>query len=165
LPDPPVGSIIGSTMTDLYDRLQVSPRAEPDVIRAAYRALAKRLHPDSGGDPGRMVELNEAWSVLGDPIQRAVYDAKRGQPIFATVTQAAGPSRPGGTVLDFGRYAGWTVDQVADNDPDYLEWLIRTPIGRRLRAEVETVLTERAVAMAALRPRPQPARSGRFSRR
>jgi len=152
-------------MTDLYDRLQVSPRAEPDVIRAAYRALAKRLHPDSGGDPGRMVELNEAWSVLGDPIQRAVYDAKRGQPIFATVTQAAGPSRPGGTVLDFGRYAGWTVDQVADNDPDYLEWLIRTPIGRRLRAEVETVLTERAVAMAALRPRPQPARSGRFSRR
>jgi curved DNA-binding protein CbpA len=163
LSDPPVGSIIGSTMTDLYDRLQVSPRAEPDVIRAAYRALAKRLHPDSGGDSGRMVELNEAWSVLSDPIQRAVYDAKRGQPIFASVTQAASPSHPGGTVLDFGRYAGWTVDQVADNDPDYLEWLIRTPIGRRLRAEVETVLTERAVAMAALRPKP--AKAGRFARR
>ena len=163
MPDPSVGSIIGTAMTDLYDRLQVSPRAEPDVIRAAYRALAKRLHPDSGGDPGRMVELNEAWSVLSDPVQRAVYDAKRGQPIFATVTQAASPSRPGGTVLDFGRYAGWSVNQVADTDPDYLEWLIRTPIGRRLRAEVEGVLTERAVAAAALRPKPT--RTGRFARR
>jgi hypothetical protein len=52
---------------------------------------------------------------------------------------------------------------VADNDPDYLEWLIRTPIGRRLRAEVEVVLTERAAAAAALRPKP--ARTSRFARR
>jgi molecular chaperone DnaJ len=150
-------------MTDLYERLQISPRAEHDVIRAAYRALAKRLHPDSGGDPGQMVALNEAWSVLSDPAQRAVYDAKRGQPIFATVTPVARPSRPGGTALDFGRYAGWSVNEVADNDPDYLEWLIRTPIGRRLRAEVEVVLTERAAAAAALRPKP--ARTSRFARR
>ena len=150
-------------MTDLYDRLQVSPRAESDVIRAAYRALAKRLHPDSGGDPGRMVDLNEAWSVLSDPIQRAVYDAKHGQPVFATVTQTARPANAGGTVLDFGRYAGRSVNGIADTDPDYLEWLIRTPIGRRLRAEVERVLTERAVAAAALRPKPT--RTGRFARR
>ena len=110
-----------------------------------------------------MVELNEAWSVLSDPIQRAVYDAKRGQPIFATVIQAARAAHPGGTVLDFGRYAGWSVNEIADSDPDYLEWLIRTPIGRRLRVEVEGVLTDRAVAAAALRPKPT--RNGRFARR
>jgi molecular chaperone DnaJ len=150
-------------MTDLYERLQVSPRAEPEVIRAAYRALAKKAHPDSGGDAGRMVALNEAWSVLGDPIQRALYDTKRGQPIFGAVMPVARPSRPGGTVLDFGRYAGLSVNEVANNDPDYLEWLVRTPIGRRLRAEVGAILAERASAAAALRPKP--VRNGQFARR
>jgi len=139
-------------MTDLYDRLQVTPRAEPEVIRAAYRALAKKSHPDSGGDPRTMVLINEAWSVLGDPAQRAVYDSARGLPGCSSVVAAPSSARRSGTVLDFGRYAGWSVGEVVDQDPDYLEWLVRTPIGRRLRAEVEAVLAERAAASAALRP-------------
>src|SRR5450759_2382868 len=37
-------------MPDLYEVLQVHPRAEPDVLRAAYRVLARKYHPDHGGD-------------------------------------------------------------------------------------------------------------------
>lgn len=60
-----------------YERLGVDPTASPEQLRAAYRALARRLHPDArGGSPSpAMAELNEAWRVLSDPARRAAYDA------------------------------------------------------------------------------------------
>lgn len=60
----------------LYDELGVAPSAEDAVIRAAYRALARSLHPDApgGGDAERMARVNAAWTVLGDPAARAEYD-------------------------------------------------------------------------------------------
>ncbi|MGZ8515577.1 MAG: J domain-containing protein, partial [Candidatus Limnocylindrales bacterium] len=63
-------------MADLYEVLQVHRRAELDVIRAAYRALARKHHPDFGGDGARMVAINDAWRVLSDNEARAVYDAQ-----------------------------------------------------------------------------------------
>jgi len=44
------------------------------------------------------------------------------------------------SILDFGRYAGWSLAQIVEKDPDYLEWLVRTPIGRRLAAEARALL-------------------------
>ena len=34
---------------DPYRILQVQPDADPDVMRAAYRVLARKVHPDAGG--------------------------------------------------------------------------------------------------------------------
>jgi molecular chaperone DnaJ len=71
----------------------VAPSASPEDLRAAYRALARRLHPDApGGSSAAMAEVNEAWRVLSDPGRRAVYDASlRPQaPSSGTVT---GPTR------------------------------------------------------------------------
>jgi curved DNA-binding protein len=74
---------------DHYKVLQVDPEADADVITAAFRALARRLHPDkdiTGVDEVRMAELNRAYSVLRDPQSRRQYDADR------TLTmQAMGP--------------------------------------------------------------------------
>jgi molecular chaperone DnaJ len=55
----------------------VSPHATQAEIRAAYRALARRHHPDArGGRPSpEMAGINEAWTVLSDPGRRARYDA------------------------------------------------------------------------------------------
>ena len=55
---------------------------------------------------------------------------------------AAGPppGRPSGTVLNFGRYAGWSLGEVARKDLEYLEWLDRAPIGRNYRQEVDELL-------------------------
>lgn len=59
------------------------------------------------------------------------------------------------TMLDFGRYQGWTLDQIARQDPDFLEWLARTPIGRPYRPEIDSLLLAHRVApVAAAKPSP-----------
>jgi DnaJ domain len=68
-------------MDDYYEILQVSQRADPEVIKAAYNRLALKYHPDRNpGDHSAekvMKRLNEAWSVLGDPSVRSAFDRKR----------------------------------------------------------------------------------------
>ncbi len=74
---------------DYYAILQVDPRAEPEVIEAAYRRLSRKYHPDVSekADAGqRMRELNEAFEVLSDPARRRAYDRDRsfgGRPVSA----------------------------------------------------------------------------------
>jgi curved DNA-binding protein CbpA len=65
------------------------------------------------------------------------------RPANASAYGEAGPPPRGiarGTVLDFGRYKGWSIGQVATHDPDFLEWLQRSPSGRQYRAEIATYL-------------------------
>jgi curved DNA-binding protein CbpA len=54
----------------------VRPSATTEEIHAAYRARARRLHPDGGGqgDAAAMSAVNEAWYVLRDARRRSVYD-------------------------------------------------------------------------------------------
>lgn len=76
---------------DYYAILQVHPRAEPEVIEAAYRRLSRKYHPDVSeqADAGqRMRELNEAFEVLSDSARRRAYDRHRsfeGRPASASV--------------------------------------------------------------------------------
>src|SRR3981081_4494583 len=61
----------------LYEVLQVDRRAEPEVVEAAYRRLARKYPPDTSGlDDGgrRMKELSAAYEVLRDQARRAAYD-------------------------------------------------------------------------------------------
>jgi hypothetical protein len=46
----------------------------------------------------------------------------------------------GSSVLDFGRYAGWSLKALARQDPDYLRWLMRHSSGIRYRGEITKVL-------------------------
>ncbi len=152
--------------TDHYATLQVDPRADAEVVRAAYRALARLCHPDmAGGSHERMTALNEAWSVLRNPATRAAYDRERlaaafRQPAASEPADAREPRRraePGATVLDFGRYAGWSLGELAKHDPDFLEWLTRTPIGRAYRSEIERLLSRPERPAPTMRPRARPA--------
>jgi hypothetical protein len=43
-------------------------------------------------------------------------------------------------VLNFGRYAGWSLGEIARRDLEYLEWLDRMAIGRAYREEVDALL-------------------------
>ena len=78
----------------LYQVLEVSPTARPAVIKAAYRCLVQEYHPDRNpGDPdatAHMSMINHAYSVLGDPLQRARYDEKIG--IRANERRGHGPT-------------------------------------------------------------------------
>lgn len=67
-----------------YEVLGVARDAPTAVIRDAYRTLARRHHPDTGGTTSgsaasspsyaAMAEVNRAWNVLSDPIRRREYD-------------------------------------------------------------------------------------------
>jgi len=61
--------------TSLYEALNVDPSATADQIRAAYRALARKAHPDVGGDAEAFRKITEAYEILYDPESRAHYDA------------------------------------------------------------------------------------------
>jgi curved DNA-binding protein CbpA len=83
---------------DYYALLGVLPSAELVVIRAAYRALALRYHPDQwqGERPiaeTRMRELNEAHEVLSNEQARSRYDALRNLNARKNGALAAKPSR------------------------------------------------------------------------
>ena len=215
---------------DPYKILQVDSEAEDEVIRAAYRRLARKYHPDlaTGPEaPARMAAMNAAWELIGEPGARRAYDRQRAQlqkaptppdpgstpkpapgptstggagssggedrppgatspggahrkadpttrtthppreaPPADTVSRdwtsgrstegsvyddsmhtaegfgAAGPppGRPSGALLNFGRYAGWSLGEVARTDIEYIEWLDRAPIGRNYRQEVDELL-------------------------
>jgi len=66
-------------LKDHYRILGVIQDAEDIVIKASYRALAQRYHPDKwAGSPEeatiRMAEINKAFTVLSDQIKRKQYD-------------------------------------------------------------------------------------------
>ena len=76
---------------DPYATLQVAPDAHDDVITAAYRALARRHHPDVAGDAGttEMARLNAAWELIGTPEARTAHDRERRAHLHPV-----GPGRP-----------------------------------------------------------------------
>ena len=101
-----------------------------------------------------MREINGAHQVLSDPVQRAKYDRelasrrdRRGTDRFirrpgdVPYGEAGVPvGRPRGSVLDFGRSSGWTLGQISERDPNFLEWLMKVPAGRQYRDEIRTLL-------------------------
>jgi DnaJ-class molecular chaperone len=59
-----------------YSILGVDPACAMREIRAAYRRLAKKYHPDLGGDPTRFHDIRSAYEVLSDPDRRKEYDER-----------------------------------------------------------------------------------------
>jgi curved DNA-binding protein CbpA len=64
----------------------------------------------------------------------------RGTASTRTGPSDAGPSKPSDPSLNFGRYAGLSLTEIARIDPEYLEWLDRMPIGRPWRAQIDVLL-------------------------
>ncbi|MFI4998903.1 MAG: J domain-containing protein [Reyranellales bacterium] len=66
---------------DHYQELGLARDADAEAIRAAYRTLAKQLHPDLSDPAGAeskvpFLRLQEAYDVLRDPLRRAQYDGE-----------------------------------------------------------------------------------------
>lgn len=67
---------------DHYQTLGVPRDASPDMIRAAFRELSRKLHPDTGGEPTakrgattkKFEAVKAAYDVLRDAKERAKYD-------------------------------------------------------------------------------------------
>ena len=139
---------------DVYDVLQVQPTAHQQVIQAAFRVLASMYHPDrdpTGTATRKMAELNSAYAKVKTRDLRDAYDrARRARQTVAvsvgtTTTQdpdlAARRTAQNAGIIDFGRYAGRTISELARHDPDYLRWLSRHSSGIRFRRQIEAVLS------------------------
>lgn len=64
-------------MKNYYKILEVRESASDEIIRAAYKTLAKKYHPDNSSDETsqkKMIEINEAYQVLSDKLKRQEYD-------------------------------------------------------------------------------------------
>ncbi len=104
-----------------YDVLGVTRGADKAAVRAAYRELARKLHPDVNRDDplaeDRFKEINEAYEVLSDPEKRTLYDRfgrdwQRYRDAAATVEQNGRSGRyPDGE--DFG---AWFAGQGQRDD-------------------------------------------------
>jgi curved DNA-binding protein CbpA len=143
-----------------YEVLEVREDASQIVIEAAFRALAGQFHPDRNREPAaarRMAELNRAYALIRSKDLRQVYDRLRppvspppqAVPVDAPVEQ---PKR-GSDVLDFGRYAGWSLRDLARHDPDYLRWLSRHSSGIRHRPRIDELLAAPPTQTASERMR------------
>ena len=145
---------------DAYRVLQVAPDCEDEVLHSAYRALALKYHPDRDTTQfaaRRMSELNQAYALVRYPTKRARHDAARRRASMPTIPPAPsganGPDSPpravaAGTRLTFGRYAGWTLRDLARHDPDYVRWLSRHTSGIRYRTEIYAILGKMATGAA-----------------
>lgn len=139
---------------DAYSVLQVDPQADQIVVRAAYLALMRQYHPDAETpDTARVAEINRAYDQVRDPGRRRAYDIKRRQlrPVGPGWEAAASRRQPssgtsgwGDTRLDFGRYAGWRLADLARYDSDYLRWLSRHSAGVRFREQIRALLPDEA---------------------
>lgn len=102
---------------DYYETLGVARGASPEAIKKAYRAMARKHHPDvNPGDKTaekRFKEIQQAYDILSDPEKKALYD-RYGTAAFEGMA-AAGPrtsasewtarfGEPGSETMDFSEF-------------------------------------------------------------
>jgi len=91
---------------DLYEILEVHPRASAEVIKKAYHTLARKYHPDCVPPDKRewaadmMRRLNRAFAILYDSAKRAQYDSQR-EVVPPTPARPAPPTRVAAGPGDF----------------------------------------------------------------
>jgi len=148
----------GDPRQTYYKTMMLAENADATIISTVYRKLAQRYHPDvdsSAEAARRMAELNEAYTTLRDPERRKRYDAwlagrrdrrksdrlikQQGDVPYGPAGAPSGTAQ--GSLVDFGRYSGWTLGQIRRHDPEFLEWLMRVPAGRQYRDEIGKLLS------------------------
>ena len=124
---------------DHYAVLGVQRGATAAAIKAAYRALVKRHHPDAGGDDQRILALNAAWEVLGDGERRRRYDASLAAHVPRGDSGGTADAAPSSDALRRGAAAaaeedliGWL--QTVYNPLDRLLGQVINPFPAALRA-------------------------------
>jgi curved DNA-binding protein CbpA len=121
---------------DHYDELlSLGSAPAPSPPRAP--APAPDMRPRPAPEPGPVYTTPSTSTAGPDAGQPLAGPAS--SPYGEAGPPPANPS-PSGSTLTFGRYRGWTLNQVARVDRDYLEWLSRTTMGRNYRRELDELL-------------------------
>ena len=119
---------------DYYKQLGVSRNALRAEIKSAYRLLAKRYHPDTGGSNDEFLAIQLAWETLSDPQKRLTYDENL---LFQEKS-------------DNQRHEDWSLEiknnsnSSATKDNDIKNWLIYTyqPLNRSITQVIKPLNEE-----------------------
>ena len=139
------------------------------AYRALARAYHPDLNAMPGASR-KMAEINDAFATIGGAEERAAYDrehraghaaepqaaAPAPKPPAPSVVVPPPPAAPRNrwnhaapssaateataVVMDFGRYQGWRLADIARTDREYLRWLRRSSGGNRYRAAIDRLL-------------------------
>ncbi len=94
---------------DYYDILGVKKNASEDEIKKAYRALAKKFHPDKNKGnkdaENKFKEISEAYAVLSDSEKRGQYDRLGREAFSGGPNPFAGGQNPFGGGFDFSQFS------------------------------------------------------------
>ncbi|MGB2924069.1 MAG: DnaJ domain-containing protein [Limnothrix sp.] len=135
-----------------YQMLEISARATQQEVKAAYRRLAKRFHPDiceKEVDQERIVLINQAYEVLGDRQQRQQYDLSRNAASFRGIRSAQGvtvkPRHSTETDLDLWlqkiyRPLHQVIDSILEPLAEQLDELSADPFDDELMGDFENYL-------------------------
>lgn len=137
---------MGDDTRTAYDVLQVSPRGSLEVIRAAYRVLARAYHPDVNASPQasrRMQEVNAAYEILIDPARRAEYDATH---LPAASARRAGRIKPGRLASDGPQHRRQPAESIRRQPTGAIRRQPAMPVGLILLAIVAATVAALAVA-------------------
>ncbi len=129
----------GGTTTDQIQRIEQAYAVLRDPFRRARydRELAEDVADDF---PTTATIVRTTLPVTP---QHAPVPVAQRLPVSGAGKAPTGRPPVSVSVLDFGRYAGWSLRQLAAHDPDYLEWLLRAPGGRQYHAEIMAILQPR----------------------
>lgn len=84
-------SIQSQVFVDHYKILGLDTTVDSDLVKRAFRRLAKLHHPDyAGGDGLRFLEIYTAYRVLADPERRLLYDRQHRDYRMMQAAKAAG---------------------------------------------------------------------------
>ncbi len=130
----------------LYEILEVSENASPEIIEKAYKTLAKKYHPDLQEEANKskaeamMKKINEAYDVLGNEEKRKRYnaelEAKREQEeIERQSTQGFQRYNNGNMQYQNGNYANYSNNNVNNQNANYNYEKERLKYEKKLQAE------------------------------
>jgi len=136
-----------------YDVLGVNDTASAEEIKGAFKKLARKHHPDAGGNEEVFKEVSEAYETLSDEAKRDEYDTLLRYGAFAGAS--GGPQSWGSrgqqgnwrTVTDYGDMGAWSsiFERMASGEGAFgtdWEFPSRKAKGREVQATLEVTFEE-----------------------
>ena len=126
-----------------YDRARAAAAARaaqpPSAARGTAPAAGADARPPASPPSSPPETVSRDWTS-GRSTVGGAYDPTTMRAAEGLGAAGPPPGNASGTVLNFGRYAGWSLGEIGRRDLEYLEWLDRAPIGRIYRDEIDGIL-------------------------